>query len=188
MFERVNDDAGASATLHALRHTAAYRMAEDPSLPLTDVQFVLGHAHLSTTQIYLTPRKEDVIRRVLAHHAEQRRQATERCPPPPAPGYRPRPLRCCSAAPDDRDLDGGVAQPGVLAGGERTASPARQGLLRRFPARPVPLRWPATTQDRVQVLQLAGSAPSGPRALRNSFHQRRRGLCLLLDWLESSPA
>ena len=46
-------------------------MAEDPALPLTDVQFVLGHAQLTTTQIYLTPRKEDVIRRVLAHHAEQ---------------------------------------------------------------------------------------------------------------------
>jgi integrase len=88
MFERVNDDAGTSATLHALRHTAAYRMAEDPNLPLTDVQFVLGHAHLATTQIYLTPRKEDVIRRVLAHHAEQRRQATERRSAPPAPGYR----------------------------------------------------------------------------------------------------
>ena len=54
MFERVNAQVGSSATLHALRHTAAYRMAEDPSLPLTDVQFVLGHAQLSTTQIYLT--------------------------------------------------------------------------------------------------------------------------------------
>jgi integrase len=40
--------------LHALRHTAAYRMAEDPELPLTDVQFVLGHALLTTTQRYLT--------------------------------------------------------------------------------------------------------------------------------------
>ncbi len=37
MFERVNDRAGTDATLHSLRHTAAYRMAEDPSLPLTDV-------------------------------------------------------------------------------------------------------------------------------------------------------
>ena len=35
MFERVSRQAGSSATLHALRHTAAYRMAEDPSLPLT---------------------------------------------------------------------------------------------------------------------------------------------------------
>jgi site-specific recombinase XerD len=92
MFERVNDAAGTSATLHALRHTAAFRMAEDPALPLTDVQFVLGHAQLTTTQLYLTPRKEDVIRRVLAHHAERTRQAYERRCPSPAPGYRPETL------------------------------------------------------------------------------------------------
>ena len=92
MFERVNQQAGTSVTLHALRHTAAYRMAEDPALPLTDVQFVLGHAQLTTTQIYLTPRKEDVIRRVLAHHVEQTRRAVERARPAPAPGYRPETL------------------------------------------------------------------------------------------------
>jgi site-specific recombinase XerD len=92
MFERVNQRAGTTATLHALRHTAAYRMAEDPGLPLTDVQLVLGHAQLTTTQLYLTPRKEDVIRRVLAHHAEQARQAARRARPAPAPGYRPETL------------------------------------------------------------------------------------------------
>jgi site-specific recombinase XerD len=92
MFERAAQRAGSSATLHALRHTAAYRMAEDPALPLTDVQFVLGHVLLTTTQIYLTPRKEEVIRRVLAHHAEQTRQAAERARPAPAPGYRPETL------------------------------------------------------------------------------------------------
>jgi site-specific recombinase XerD len=92
MFERVNEQAGTSATLHSLRHTAAYRMAEDPALPLTDVQFVLGHALLATTQIYLTPRKEDVVRRVLAHHAEQTRAAVARARPAPAPGYRPETL------------------------------------------------------------------------------------------------
>jgi site-specific recombinase XerD len=93
MFERVNRRAGTAATLHALRHTAAYRMAEDPALPLTDVQSVLGHAQLTTTQIYLTPRKEDVIRRVLIHHAEQVRQAQRRARPAPASGYRPETLR-----------------------------------------------------------------------------------------------
>jgi len=92
MFERAGDRAGTSATLHSLRHTAAYRMAEDPALPLTDVQLVLGHAQLTTTQIYLTPRKEDVIRRVLAHHAQQTRQAAERARHAPAPGYRPETL------------------------------------------------------------------------------------------------
>ena len=92
MFERVTARAGTEATLHSLRHTAAYRMAEDPALPLTDVQLVLGHAQLTTTQMYLTPRKEDVIRRLLAHHAEQTRRAAERAAPVPAPGYRPETL------------------------------------------------------------------------------------------------
>ena len=92
MFERAAQKAGSSATLHALRHTAAYRMAEDTALPLTDVQFVLGHAQLTTTQIYLTPRKEEVIRRVLAHHQQQIRQAAARTRPAPAPGYRPETL------------------------------------------------------------------------------------------------
>jgi integrase len=92
MFERASQQAGTSVRLHALRHTAAYRMAEDPALPLTDVQLVLGHAQLTTTQIYLTPRKEEVIRRVLVHHAEQTRQAAARARPAPAPGYRPETL------------------------------------------------------------------------------------------------
>src|SRR6266498_7589 len=92
MFERVNQRAGSQATLHSLRHTAAYRMAEDPALPLTDVQLVLGHAQLSTTQLYLTPRLEDVVRRLLAHHAQQTRQARQRVAPVPAVGYRPEAL------------------------------------------------------------------------------------------------
>ncbi|WP_413106155.1 tyrosine-type recombinase/integrase [Streptomyces sp. Inha503] len=78
MFERANANAGTSAKLHALRHTAAFRMAEDPSLPLIDVQFVFDHAHLTTTQLYLTPRQEVVIRRLLAHQAEQTRRAAAR--------------------------------------------------------------------------------------------------------------
>jgi integrase len=88
MFERAGAVAGTDATLHSLRHTAAYRMAEDPALPLTDVQLVLGHALLTTTQLYLTPRKEDVIRRILAHHGEQVTQARQRAAAAPAPGYR----------------------------------------------------------------------------------------------------
>jgi len=87
MFERASRLAGSSATLHALRHTAAYRMAEGPGLPLTDVAWVLGHAQLSTTQVYVNPRKEDVIRRVLAHHADQVRRAGEGPSPSPAPDY-----------------------------------------------------------------------------------------------------
>jgi integrase len=56
MFERAAGRAGSAATLHALRHTAAYRMAEDPALPLTDVQLVLGHAQLTTSAPTARPR------------------------------------------------------------------------------------------------------------------------------------
>lgn len=93
MFERAAAAAGSTATLHALRHTAAYRMAQDPQLPLTDVQSVLGHALLSTTQIYLTPRKQEVIARILAHHAAHNAKAAERAAPGAAPGYREETLR-----------------------------------------------------------------------------------------------
>jgi integrase len=90
MFERVNAGLGANWTLHDLRHTAAYRMARDPALPLTDVQWVLGHAQLSTTQLYLNPVPEEVIASVLAYHA--RRGAGLASPPAggaSVPVYRP---------------------------------------------------------------------------------------------------
>jgi integrase len=90
MFDRANDAAGTGWTLHSLRHSAASRMARDPDMPITDVQWVLGHASLTTTQIYVVPAAEDVIEAALAHH---RRQAEPRpVLPEPAPGYRPESL------------------------------------------------------------------------------------------------
>jgi len=90
MFARANAGLGSNWSLHDLRHTAAYRMARDPQMPLTDVQWVLGHAHLSTTQRYLNPVTEDVIAGVLAFHARQRER--DAAAPPPA-GYRPESLQ-----------------------------------------------------------------------------------------------
>jgi site-specific recombinase XerD len=68
MFTRANAALGSNWSLHDLRHSAAYRMARDPQMSLTDVQWVLGHAHLSTTQLYVTAPVEDMIAAVLAHH------------------------------------------------------------------------------------------------------------------------
>lgn len=87
MFVRVNAGLGSNWTIHDLRHTAAYRMARDPQMPLTDVQWVLGHVYLSTTQQYLNPVPTDVINSVLAFH-DRRRQGAE-MPSCPAPEYRP---------------------------------------------------------------------------------------------------
>jgi len=65
-------------------------MAHDPQLSLTDVQWVLGHAHLPTTQLYVTPTQDEVVEAVRAHHARQQRRRDD--PPPPAAGYDPRSL------------------------------------------------------------------------------------------------
>ena len=92
MFERANASLGADLTLHDLRHSAATRMARDPQLTLSDVQLVLGHAHLSTTEIYLTPDRDEVIAAVLAHHARAAEQKEKPVPAPPAPGYDPQAL------------------------------------------------------------------------------------------------
>jgi site-specific recombinase XerD len=92
MFERANAVLGANWTLHDLRHSAAARMTRDPQLTLSDVQWVLGHAHLTTTELYLTPTKEEVVAGVLAHHARQAARRDEPVSPPPAPGYDPQSL------------------------------------------------------------------------------------------------
>jgi site-specific recombinase XerD len=91
MFNRANDLLGSNWTLHDLRHTAAYRMARDPMVSLTDVQWVLAHAHLSTTQIYLQAGDDEVIETIRAHHA--RGNAAAPRPTVPAPGYSPESLR-----------------------------------------------------------------------------------------------
>src|SRR6266849_2691405 len=45
MFTRVNNVLGTNWSLHDLRHTAAYRMARDPGMPITDVifSFIFDH-------------------------------------------------------------------------------------------------------------------------------------------------
>ncbi|MEO7069006.1 MAG: hypothetical protein ABI131_00775 [Nostocoides sp.] len=63
-------------------------MIDDPSLSLSDVQWVLGHAHLTTTQLYLRPRAEEVVSRVLEHHRTRAEKPTVMPTPPGGSGYR----------------------------------------------------------------------------------------------------
>jgi integrase len=83
VFRRANALLGTNWTMHDLRHTSALRMSRDPSLQLTDVQRILGHAHLSTTGVYLLADDTDVIHRVAAHLAER----AQRPAPAVATGY-----------------------------------------------------------------------------------------------------
>ena len=93
MFVRANATLGSNWSIHDLRHTAAYRMARDPQVPLTDVQWVLGHVNLSTTQQYLTPLTDDVIAGVLAHYVRRAQGRTSTTPDEPSSlRYRPESL------------------------------------------------------------------------------------------------
>ncbi|MEU4586630.1 tyrosine-type recombinase/integrase [Kitasatospora aureofaciens] len=87
MFVRANELLGSNWTLHDLRHTAAYRLAQDPDMPLTHVQWILNHKQLTTTQLYLTPSSDEVIESVLAHHARRERMRENPLPAPAAPAY-----------------------------------------------------------------------------------------------------
>jgi hypothetical protein len=55
----------------------------DPSVPLTDIQWVMGHAHLSTTEVYLNPQLQDVVETMLAFYAKG-----PGLPAPATAGYR----------------------------------------------------------------------------------------------------
>ena len=87
MLQRANESLGTSWTLHDLRHTAAQRMIDDPHLSLTDVQWVLGHAQLTTTQVYLRARPDEVVARVLEHHRTRDQRPAPPLPTAVADGY-----------------------------------------------------------------------------------------------------
>jgi site-specific recombinase XerD len=86
VLQRANTVLGAEWTLHDLRHTAARRLIADPAMSLIDVQWVLGHAHLSTTAIYLRPDDDEMIAKVRAH---QQAKTVSPSPAVPVGGYRP---------------------------------------------------------------------------------------------------
>jgi integrase len=83
VLQRANAMLGTNWTLHDIRHTTCARMSADPALTLPEVQAVMRHAQLSTTQQYMTPRLEELLGTLQAHY--------QRPAPPsaPAPGYDP---------------------------------------------------------------------------------------------------
>jgi integrase len=82
-LQRANDRLGTNWTLHDLRHTAATRMASDPELTLPEVQTILRHAQVTTTQPYLATDVETLFDRMQEHY---RRPRVERVYPA---GYDP---------------------------------------------------------------------------------------------------
>jgi hypothetical protein len=69
-------------------------MARDPKMLLTDIQWILGHRHLSTTQVYLNPLPEDVIASAVAYFQRRGQPAPATAAEPgAAPVYDPASLR-----------------------------------------------------------------------------------------------
>ena len=190
MFARASAALGANWTLHDLRHTAAYRMARDPALPLADVQWVLGHAHLSTTQLYLTPMPGDVIAGVLAHHRRRQPMAARRLSPP---GRR---HRCA------QQLSAGIVGRVIRWAGARDRRLMRSGCDRRHGTvdRPghapalgtVPAPRPGDDLAGDRTAERTRAGPDARRFARSSTRraaqqQRRLGMVRLLGWLSDQP-
>ncbi len=69
VLARANAVLGADMSWHDLRHTYAMRLVEDRSLSLLDVQTLMRHRSLSSTQVYLRARPEDLVERMAEHYA-----------------------------------------------------------------------------------------------------------------------
>ncbi|MFT9476240.1 site-specific integrase [Streptomyces sp. 11-1-2] len=74
VLQRANAVLGTNYTLHDTRHTAATRMARDPSLTLVEVQTILRHAHLSTTARYTAVGLEDLMDKLAEHYQRPRQE------------------------------------------------------------------------------------------------------------------
>ncbi|WP_219420428.1 tyrosine-type recombinase/integrase, partial [Pseudonocardia nigra] len=86
VLRRANTALGTNWTMHDLRHTCALRLLRGTGVSVRDVQVILGHAHLSTTQVYLGEDDSEVIARVHRHLADR---AHASAPPRPPSGYDP---------------------------------------------------------------------------------------------------
>ena len=174
MFERVNASLGADWTLHDLRHSAASRMSRDKELSLTDVQWVMGHAHLTTTEIYLTPTRDEVIEGVLAHHARQSR--VRKAPP----RSLRRAMTCSPVGAVREALMTAVANtwpagsPGNLRRRPRSSTGATASCGEQFPPRPAQPWWPETAQGQASPLRRLTSPPFTPQG-GSARAARRRG-------------
>jgi integrase len=82
---RANTLLGTNYSLHDLRHTAAARMAADDNFSLVEIQTVLRHASITSTQIYLQPRLDDLVAKVADLH--ERRAAAAAAGPATPDGY-----------------------------------------------------------------------------------------------------
>ena len=142
------------------------------------MQWILGHASLTTTQIYVNPTAEDVIEATLAHHRRQAEPGPS-CPDAGAGLPAREPGRAVREGPL-------VTAPAAAGTAARQLSAQAAAVLARFPPRPVPESWPETAADRFTVARRLLAAPFafGDASAR---HWRKLSMLKILDWLELHP-
>lgn len=69
VLERANARLGTNWSLHDLRHTTAARLAADPNITLVEIQTIMRHAHLATTQLYTSATLDDLMNKLAEHYA-----------------------------------------------------------------------------------------------------------------------
>jgi hypothetical protein len=67
-------EAWLQSVVHDLRHTTAARLAADPDITLVEIQTIMRHAHLTTTQIYTPVGLDDLIDKLAEHYARPQPQ------------------------------------------------------------------------------------------------------------------
>ncbi|MGW7296681.1 tyrosine-type recombinase/integrase [Streptomyces sp. NPDC054829] len=72
VMQRANALLGTNWSLHDLRHTAAYRMANGGKLTLPEVQTIMRHADIQTTNRYLAVHVEELFDKLTEHYATPR--------------------------------------------------------------------------------------------------------------------
>lgn len=151
-------------------------MVRSQRLFLTDVQVILGHAHLTTTQVYLVEDDDEILRRVHRHLADRNEAAV--APKPLAVGYDADDLAIllggCRAVTSDVTAVAAVPLPRAAAEEERFIAPvSRVGPLDQGP--------PAEVLTAVvRHAERMGYSDKRQRDLR-------RGVPIILTWLASHP-
>ncbi|WP_327706932.1 site-specific integrase [Streptomyces decoyicus] len=72
VMQRANTMLGTNWSLHDLQHTAAYRMANGGKLTLPEVQTIMRHADIQTTNRYLAVHIEELFDKLTEHYAAPR--------------------------------------------------------------------------------------------------------------------
>lgn len=76
ILSRANERLGSNVTFHDLRHTYAMRLMDDPNLFITDVQRLMRHRSLTSTQVYARAHIDELVAKMRQHYSRKKSDST----------------------------------------------------------------------------------------------------------------